>query len=319
MFAVVFPGQGSQKPGMGRDLYENGPSALAVFREVSDAIGRDVASLCFDSDEETLRQTQNAQIALYTCGVAAWKELESRLDGRRPIAMAGHSVGEYAALASAGVLGVSDGAKLVQRRGELMAASGGTRPGTMAAILGLEREELDAVCREASTPASVAVIANDNCPGQLVISGDVDAVRWAGEIASGKGAKRVLPLNVSGAFHSPLMEEAAAEMGNALRQAKFETGSVPVVSNVLAQTPPELVSWPVLLERQLKNPVRWTESVKAMQGMGATTFVECGSGEVLCGLIKRIDREVMCLAANDVASIGLAVEGLATSKAGIGS
>jgi [acyl-carrier-protein] S-malonyltransferase len=303
MLAAVFPGQGSQKPGMGQDLHDNVPEARAVFDEVSAATGLNVAKLCFESDEDTLRQTQNAQIALYTCGVAAYRALASR--GTSATLMAGHSVGEYAALASAGIVSISDGAKLVQRRGDLMARSGNLRPGGMAAILGLERDPLAEVCAAVSTPESVVVIANDNCPGQLVISGDKDAVDRACAAASEAGAKRALPLNVSGAFHSPLMEEAAASMGEALRQAAFTQGDATVYANVTAAPQSDPAAWAELLEAQLKNPVRWTETMQAMVANGVTEIVECGSGEVLCGLMKRISRDVASRAVQDSASLNV--------------
>lgn len=308
MLAAVFPGQGSQKPGMGQSLFENVPSARAVFDEVAAATSIDIAKLCFETDEDTLRQTQNAQMALYTCGVAAYRALADR--GIRASVMAGHSVGEYAALASAGIVSVADGAKLVQRRGDLMARSGNLRPGGMAAVLGLEREGLEEVCRKASTADSVVVIANDNCPGQLVISGDKDAVERASALALESGAKRALALNVSGAFHSPLMEEAAVSMGEALRGATFVDGSAIVYANVSAARQDDAALWPDYLERQLKNPVRWTESVQAMIGDGVTTFVECGGGEVLCGLIRRVSKEVRTLAIQDSATLNAGVEEL---------
>lgn len=296
MIAIVFPGQGSQRPGMGVDLYTHAPAAREVFEAVSDAISVDVAKLCFESDEETLRQTQNAQIALYTCGVAAFRAL-----GANASIMAGHSVGEYAALAAAEIVSVEDGARLVKRRGELMAASGRERPGTMAAVLGLEREALEGVCRDVE---GICVVANDNCPGQLVISGDVNAVQAASALATERGAKRVLPLNVSGAFHSPLMEEPAREMALALREVLFDDdGSAAVYSNVTAESVDVASQWPDLLERQLKSPVLWTESVFNMIRDGVDTFVECGSGEVLGGLIRRIDKTKQCLTVVDMATL----------------
>lgn len=288
---------------MGKDLFEQGQRARSVFEEVSAATGIDVAKLCFESDEESLRQTQNAQLALFTCGVAAWTELKGRLQDVEPVAMAGHSVGEYAALTCAGVLSISDGARLVQKRGEVMAQSGSKRSGTMAAVLGLERDALEHVCAEASQPHSVAVVANDNCPGQLVISGDIDAVQRAGEMATAKGAKRVLPLNVSGAFHSPLMDEPAAEMAKALNQAEFKQSHIPVISNVTAEAVITPQLWTDLLERQLKTPVRWTESMQTLGKMGAAKVIECGSGEVLCGLMRRIDKEITCAAVQDMESL----------------
>lgn len=284
---------------MGRELYDNVAEARAVFDAVSAATGRDLAEICFTYDEESLRQTQNAQLALYTCGVAAY-----RAYGDRAQAFAGHSVGEYAAIAAAGAVSVADGARLVQRRGELMAMAGAERPGTMAAVLGMEREALEKVCAQASGADAVVVIANDNCPGQLVISGDRAAVERAAALAQEAGAKRVLPLNVSGAFHSPLMEDAATQMRKALEEAEFTRGATrPIYANVtaVAQTDPGI--WPDLLEAQLKRPVRWTETIVNMKADGFTTFIEFGVGEVLCGLIRRIDREALTTAVYDLATL----------------
>ncbi|HMS54931.1 MAG TPA: ACP S-malonyltransferase, partial [Fimbriimonadaceae bacterium] len=277
---------------------ESHEAARNVFSQIAESTGVDVQNLCFEADEETLRQTQNAQLALYTCGLAAYACLDLV-----PDAFAGHSIGEYAAVVSAGVLSIGDGAKLVLRRGELMASAGQARPGTMAAILGLEREALQAVCE--SVTSGVCVIANDNCPGQLVISGDVAGVQEACAAAMEAGAKRALPLNVSGAFHSPLMEDSAREMGLALRAAPFGdvAQQIDVYANVTASKIQHASEWPDLLEKQLMSPVRWTESVQSMITDGIDSFVECGSGEVLCGLIKRINRDVATSSVFDNATL----------------
>jgi [acyl-carrier-protein] S-malonyltransferase len=307
MIAVVFPGQGSQKPGMGKALYEARSEARQVFDLVAKATGVDTAKLCFETDEETLRQTQNAQLALYTCGVAAWTCLHAHIQGIVTIdAFAGHSVGEYAALAASGTVSVDEGARLVQTRGEIMARAGESRPGTMAAVLGLERAELDAICQSVD---GIVVVANDNCPGQLVISGEVEAVRLAGEAATAKGAKRVLPLNVSGAFHSPLMDESAVEMRKALDAATFAQGGR-MFSNVTAQPVVQNSKWPELLEQQLKSPVRWTETIQNMLNEGIDTYIESGVGDVLSGLIRRIERETKTLRVNDLDSVEAAVSAI---------
>jgi [acyl-carrier-protein] S-malonyltransferase len=308
MIAAVFPGQGSQKPGMGLELFDTFPIARGIFETVAEATSVDTVKLCFELDEETLRQTQNAQLALYTCGVAAWAVLSSHCDVRQFVGVAGHSVGEYAALAAAGVLTVEDGARLVQIRGRLMKESGGRHAGTMAAVIGLDRGTLETVCADTE---GIVVVANDNCPGQLVISGEVEADDNAGKLASERGAKRVLPLNVSGAFHSPLMEEASSEMGNALRQVNFEAGDRAVYSNVTSEKVTDSTEWPNLLQSQLRSPVRWTESVEHMRLDGIATFVECGVGEVLSGLIRRIDREAVCLKVYDQGSLQSTLAALA--------
>lgn len=293
MVAVVFPGQGSQKPKMGEDLYRNNTYARQVFDQISNATGIDVALLCFDSDEAMLKQTQNAQLALYTCSVAAFYALSESMD--KPFdGAAGHSVGEYAALAAAGVITITEGARLVRQRGELMAKC---QAGTMAAVIGLDAEEVEAAI---ATVDGVCVIANDNCPGQIVISGEIDSVQAASARCAERGAKRVLPLPVSGAFHSPLMEGAADALGEAIDAVTFSEGSMPVYSNVTAEP---ATDWAPLLKQQLKSRVRWTETVRNMGRDGFTTYVECGSGEVLNGLIKRIDKEARGLVVVDSATL----------------
>jgi [acyl-carrier-protein] S-malonyltransferase len=307
MIGIVFPGQGSQKPGMGKELHDAHATAREVFDRVSNATGQDLRALCFETDEETLRKTQNAQLALFTTSVAAFHCLKPYLDLEKLGGMAGHSVGEYAALACAEVLDIETGARLVQLRGLVMAEAGTLNPGTMAAVLGLDREALEDVCN--SVP-EVVVVANDNCPGQLVISGSIEGVAQASALAQEKGAKRVLPLNVSGAFHSPLMEEPAAEFAKALKEVSFGPGVTPVYSNVTAEPAMDGERWITLLEEQLRSPVRWTESVGQMISDGMTTFVECGSGEVLSGLIRRISKEVRTLSVGTPESLDATVSTL---------
>lgn len=304
MIAVVFPGQGSQKPGMGKELFDASAEARKVFEEVSSATGTDAAKLCFETDEETLRQTQNAQLALYTVGLAALESLLAAAPNIKVEAAAGHSVGEYAAIAGAQIVSISTGAKLVQTRGRVMADAGKSQPGTMAAVLGLEREALEKVCADAE---GIVVVANDNCPGQLVISGEVDAVKRASELSQAAGAKRVLPLNVSGAFHSPLMEAPAAEMAKALAEAEFKLGRYRVYANVTAEPALDAERWPKMLEDQLRSPVRWTETIQNMIRDGVDTFIECGPGEVLCGLIRRISKEVKTMSVGDSEGLTKAV------------
>ncbi len=293
MIAVVFPGQGSQKPGMGQVLAAEYPEAAAVFERVSQALDWDVRALCWESDEETLRRTENAQVALFTVSLAAYETLRTHLPEGAIEAAAGHSVGEYAALAASGIVSLEDGARLVAERGRLMSEVSG---GTMAAVLGLDREALEVACAEAG---GIVVVANDNSPGQLVISGEEGSVAKAGEIAQEKGAKRIIPLNVSGAFHSPLMERPAYEMRRALQPVSFGYGNLRVYANVTAEPVKEAEDWKGLMELQLQRPVRWTETIQHMIRDGARIFVECGPGEVLTGLLRRIDKEAKGLSLSD--------------------
>ena len=297
MIAAIFPGQGSQKPGMGQSLYEGSPAARAVFDEVSETLRSDVAILCFESDEETLRATQNAQMALFTCGVAAYRALQE--SGVNAEVFAGHSIGEYAAHVCAGNIPLEIGVQLVKKRGNVMAEAGTIAPGTMAAVLGLDS---DAIKAALSNVKGIVVVANDNCPGQVVISGEIAAVDAAGPVLTGAGAKRVLPLNVSGAFHSPLMLEPSKQMAKTLANVDFAFGK-PVYSNVTAETVENPNTWNELLEEQLRAPVRWTETVQNMVGDGVTRFIECGVGNVLCGMIKRIDSSVTSAAVFDMDSL----------------
>lgn len=297
MIAAIFPGQGSQKPGMGQSLYEGSEAARQVFEHVSSTLHLDIAKLCFESDEETLRATQNAQIALFTCGVAAYRALE--VEGVRAEVFAGHSIGEYAAHVCAGNIPLEVGATLVRKRGNVMAEAGKTHPGTMAAVLGLDADVIQEALKKVS---GIVVIANDNCPGQVVISGEVAAVEAAAPVLSEAGAKRVLPLNVSGAFHSPLMEGPSKEMAKALAAVDFAFGK-PVYSNVTTKPVDNPVFWNQLLEQQLRDSVRWTGSVQNMIADGVTQFIEYGVGEVLCGLIKRISKDVTLSAVYDMTSL----------------
>ena len=299
MLTVVFPGQGSQRQGMGKTFYEGSAAAREVFETISEATGIDVNHVCFELDEETLRQTQNAQIALFTASVAGWAAFREAAPGVVVDYVAGHSIGEYVALAASGVYSIADAARLVKKRGQVMAEAGTVSPGTMAAVLGLERAKLEEACASVD---GIAVVANDNCPGQLVISGELEAVRAAGAKAQELGAKRVLPLNVSGAFHSPLMALPAAEMAIALAAVAPGVGAIPVIANVLAEPNADDTQWPNLLKTQLESPVRWTESMQWMIAKGVTQYVEIGAGEVLCGLMKRTDRAIRTLAIQDIDS-----------------
>jgi len=287
--ALLCPGQGSQRVGMAKDLAEAFPAARAALEAVDEALGFSLSRVMWEGPEELLTRTDHAQPAILAHTVAAWTVAGPALAGQVAGA-AGHSLGEYSAYVAAGSLGLADAARLVRRRGELMHEAGTARPGTMAAVMGLDGERVRAVCREASGPDGVAVAANLNAPDQIVISGDPAAVTRAGELLKAAGAKRVIPLKVSGAFHSPLMAPAAARFGEALAAAALAAPAFPVVANASAGAVRDVASARRLLAEQLTSPVRWVESVGALgalAGEGAT-FVEVGPGNVLTGLARRI-------------------------------
>lgn len=288
--AFLFPGQGSQKVGMGAELYRTYTEARTVFDQADDILGFDLKQLCFDGPEDMLRETKNAQPALFTAGVAALRCLLSELQVV-PAAVAGHSVGEYAALVAAGSLEFSDGLRLVRKRGELMrdASQEQSTPGGMAAIIGLEADGALSACDEARAEgAGLVTVANYNGGGQVVISGELAAIERAGEIAKEKGARRVIPLAVSGAFHSPLMVNAGDALFAYLSQTAFRKPAIRIVSNVEAryiESPADVMAG---LTMQISGSVRWEESMQLLLRDGVTTVIEFGSGDVLCGLMKRI-------------------------------
>ncbi|HSJ09494.1 MAG TPA: ACP S-malonyltransferase [Longimicrobiales bacterium] len=305
MVGLLFPGQGSQVVGMGRDLAAAFPEARRAFEEADDVLGTALSRLMWEGPEEELTLTSNAQPALMTHSIAAYRVVADRL-GDVTMA-AGHSLGEFSAYVAADAMSFADGLRTVRRRGELMAVSGSERPGTMAALLGLDDEGVERVCAEASSAASVCVPANYNSPGQLVISGDIDAVERAMELARAAGAKRALRLNVSGAFHSPLMQVSRPGLARQLDEVAMEAPRFPVVSNVTARPVSDPGEARSLLLDQLTSPVRWTASMQAMVGAGIAQFYEIGSGNVLTGLLKRVDRAAACRAIGapvDVEALG---------------
>jgi [acyl-carrier-protein] S-malonyltransferase len=296
----VFPGQGSQFVGMGKDLYDLYPEVREVFDTADSILGMSLSKLCFEGPEEELRLTVNTQPALFTTSVACLRMLEK--NGIRPDITAGHSIGEYAALVAAGALPFEQGLKLVRTRAELMQEAAKLRPGTMAAVIGLDADTVRAVCEKASD-AGIVDVANYNSPGQVVISGEVKAVEAASEYAKEAGAKRVLPLNVSGGFHSRLMSSVVEELRVALRAAEFTDASIPVVANVTADYVQKADDIRDCLARQVAGSVLWDKSVARMAADGVDQFVEVGPGKVLAGLIKRITDGAEIKNVGDAASL----------------
>ncbi|NWG08459.1 MAG: ACP S-malonyltransferase [Chloroflexi bacterium] len=286
--AFIFPGQGSQAVGMGRDLAARYPVAKQTFDEADSIFGFSLSRLMWEGPKETLDETVNTQPALYVHSIAAFRTFSS-LSTLRPATVAGHSLGELSALTASGALSFADGLRLVRTRGELMKRAGELNPGGMAAILGVDIPTLDKVCAEASTETEIVQVANDNCPGQVVISGHKSALERAMAGAKAAGAKRALPLPVSIAAHSPLMDSIQQEWNAAVDACAIGGAVIPVVGNVYADIIRTADELRADIKAQMQSRVRWTESVQAMLGSGVQTFVEVGSGDVLSGLIKRID------------------------------
>ena len=286
--ALLFPGQGSQAVGMGRDLAERFPAARAVFEQADEALGFALSTLMWEGPAEELTLTVNAQPALLTHSAAVWAVLrDADLD---VVCAGGHSLGEFSAYHAAGSLSFADAVRTVRRRGELMLESGKARPGTMAAVLGLDDDVVEGVCREASSDDAVVVPANFNAPGQVVVSGDVAAVERVGPMLVSAGAKKVQGLTVSGAFHSPLMQVAQGGLQAQLEGVAFTAPGFPVISNVTAHPVTDTDEARTLLVDQLTSPVRWAQSVQTMLQMGAERFLEVGTGKVLITMLKRIDK-----------------------------
>ncbi len=287
--AFVFPGQGSQVVGMGRDLAVAFPTARAVFEEADAVLGFSFSKIMWDGPDSELNDTINTQPALFIHSLAAYRVITDTLNVQQaPIFMAGHSLGQLSALTAAGALSFVDGLRLVRKRGELMKRAGELNPGGMAAILGLDIPTLDQVCAAASAEDEIVQVANDNCPGQVVISGHKAALERAITGAKAAGAKRALPLAVSIAAHSPLMAGIQAEWDTAVNDAAFSDANISVVGNVAAVPLSTAEALRADVRAQMQNRVRWTESVRWMNTQGVDTFIEVGTGSVLAGLVKRI-------------------------------
>lgn len=289
MKAFVFPGQGSQFVGMGKDLYENNPIAKELFDKADDILGFKITDIMFAGTDEQLKETKVTQPAVFLHSVISALCLGEDF---KPAMVAGHSLGEFSALVASGALSFEDGLRLVAARANAMQKACEKNPGTMAAIIALPDETIEAVCEEVKKDGKVVVPANYNCPGQLVISGDKEAIAEACDKLKAAGAKRALPLAVGGAFHSPLMQPAKEELQEAIEKTDFATPKCPVYQNVdaLPHTDPKEIQ--ANLIAQLTSPVRWTKSVQNMIADGADDFTECGPGKALQGMIRRIDKTV---------------------------
>jgi len=287
--AYVFPGQGSQSTGMGLDLYNTYTSAREVFDEADASLGFSLSRLCFEGPEEELTKTHNVQPAILVVSIACLKALENAaiVDLPLPGFLAGHSLGEYTALVAAGALSLADAVLLVRERGRLMYEAGLRNPGGMLAVIGLDEETVKDICLRSGTEVS-----NVNCPGQIVISGTVQALAEANRLAKTRGARALIPLKVSGAFHSALMEPVIAEFSKIVSNTRFRSPNIPVISNVTAKPLTDVDSMKKELVKQLRNCIQWQRSVDYMIRSGVATFYEIGPGRVLAGLIRRINSEL---------------------------
>lgn len=304
--AFIFPGQGSQSIGMGFGLYTSFAVAKQVFEQVDDALDQHLSAMMFSGDEANLTQTQNAQPAIMAVSMAVLKVLESETGKSvQDLAscVAGHSLGEYTALCAAGALDIPAAAKLLRLRGLAMAEAGKTNPGAMAAILGLTKEQVAEALTDTDLKGQTCVVANDNCPGQIVISGHEQAVAAVMETCLNKGARRAVKLAVSGAFHSPLMQSAAEKMKQVLSETPLKNPLVPVIANVTAQPVQEAAVIKDLLVRQVTGSVLWTQSLQYMASTGVNRFVECGNGKILAGLVKKTCADIPAISISTPADI----------------
>jgi [acyl-carrier-protein] S-malonyltransferase len=305
--ALLFAGQGAQVVGMGKDLAEAFPSAKAWFERANAALGYDLRAICFSGPEPELTKTENAQPGIYMVSWVAFQLLNERVPGLSFDATAGLSLGEFTALAAAGAMSFEDGLKVVRQRGKFMQEACDATQGGMAAIIGLDEAPTREVCAQAGV-----VLANLNCPGQLVISGAADKIAQACELAKAKGARRALPLVVAGAYHSPLMASAQPKLEAELAGVKMVSPTVPVISNVNAKPHEDPETIRTRLVEQVTSSVRWEESMRYLLGQGFTRFIELGPGSALTGFMKRIDKNAQVLNVADAGSLESAVKGIVT-------
>ncbi len=306
--AFIFPGQGSQAVGMGRELFDNFPAARSVFEEADEALASSLSTLCFSGDEAELQLTANTQPAILTVSIAAFRAMEAE-GFPAPAIVAGHSLGEYSALVAAGVLDFADAVRTVRQRGTFMQEAVPVGVGAMAAILGSDIETIDEVCAEAAQ-GQVCSAANINSPSQVVIAGNTEAVDRACEMLKERGAKRAIKLNVSAPFHCALMMPAQQRLAAVLSEIEYGAFKFPVVHNVDAETNADASVVAARLEQQVSSPVRWLGTIKAMREAGIDTFVEVGPGEVLSGLLKQIDREATAYNVENSESLSTALQGV---------
>ena len=305
--AVVFAGQGAQKIGMGKELAENYKVVSDVFDEATDALGFDIREMIFEGDEATLMLTENTQPAVVTMSIAAYRVLEEK--GIKPDIVAGLSLGEYSAHVASGTFKFADAVKLVKKRGKFMQEEVPEGIGAMAAILNLDAETVLACCKEASSEG-ICEAANFNCPGQIVVSGEVKAVEKCCEIAKEKGAKRAMMLPVSAPFHCSMLEGAGEKLAKELENVEISDMNIPVITNVTAEYVENKDVVKELLKKQVSNSVKWEESVRKMIADGVDTFVEVGPGKTLSGFIKKIDKEIAVYNVEDIASLDKTLEAL---------